>query len=200
MVFWQVGSTIKDEQDLLNILGTAYTSALFLGYMNCAMLQPTITMERVVFYRERASGMYSSKAYVIAQIAVEIPYMFIQVFIFSAIVYPMVGFELTVTKFLWFVLFMMLSFIDFTLYGMTVVALTPNEEIAAILSFLIFMIWNISSGFIIPRKMIPAWWRWMYWADPAAWTIYGLMLSQLGDRKELIDIRVLGQPDQPVSF
>lgn len=37
----------------------------------------------------------------------------------------------------------------------------------------------------------------MYWADPAAWTIYGLMLSQLGDRMELI--RVPGQPDQPVS-
>ncbi|CAL5065164.1 unnamed protein product [Urochloa decumbens] len=197
MVFWQVGSTIKDEQDLLNILGTAYTSALFLGYMNCATLQPIITMERVVFYRERASGMYSSMAYVIAQIAVEIPYMFIQVFIFSAIVYPMVGFELTVTKFFWFVLYMMLSFIDFTLYGMMVVALTPNEEIAAILSFLIFMIWNIFAGYIIPRKMIPAWWRWMYWADPAAWTIYGLMLSQLGDRKELIIVP--GESDQPVS-
>ncbi|CAL5090781.1 unnamed protein product [Urochloa decumbens] len=197
IVFWQVGSTVKDEQDLLNILGTAYTSALFLGFMNCATLQPIITMERVVFYRERASGMYSSMAYVIAQIAVEIPYMFIQVFIFTAIVYPMVGFELTVTKFFWFVLYMMLSFIDFTLYGMMVVALTPNEEIAAILSFLIFMIWNIFAGYIIPRKMIPAWWRWMYWADPAAWTIYGLMLSQHGDRKELIIVP--GQPDQPVS-
>lgn len=37
----------------------------------------------------------------------------------------------------------------------------------------------------------------MYWADPAAWTVYGLMLSQLGDRMELI--HVPGQPDQPVS-
>lgn len=62
MVFWQVGSTIKDEQDVLNILGTAYASALFLGYMNCATLQPTIAMERVVFYREFFSGMYSSMA------------------------------------------------------------------------------------------------------------------------------------------
>lgn len=37
----------------------------------------------------------------------------------------------------------------------------------------------------------------MYWADPAAWTIYGIMFSQLGDRMELI--RVPGQPHQPVS-
>ena len=175
------------------------------------------------------------------QIAVEIPYMFVQVLVFSAIVYPMAGFELIVTKLFWFVLYMTLSFIDFTLFGMMVVALTPNEEIAAVLSFFIFMLWNTFAGFIVPRKvthfftspipssvyiwglweaahecffvmnaieilnydpllylqMIPVWWRWMYWADPAAWTIYGLMSSQLGDRVELI--RVPGQPDQPVS-
>lgn len=87
------------------------------------------------------------------QIAVEIPYMLIQVFVFSAIVYPMVGFQLTVTKFFWFVLYMILSFIDFTLYGLMVVALTPNEEIALVLSFFIFMLWNVFSGFIIPRKV-----------------------------------------------
>ena len=58
----------EDEQDVLNILGTAYTSALFLGYMNCATMQPTIAMERVIFYPEKFSGMYSSMAYVIAQV------------------------------------------------------------------------------------------------------------------------------------
>lgn len=196
IVFWQIGSTIKEEQDVFNILGIAYGSALFLGLVNCSTLQPVVAMEKVVFYRERASGMYSSIAYVVAQIAVEIPYMLIQVFIFSAIVYPMVGFQLTVTKFFWFVLYMILSFTDYTLYGMMAVALTPNIEIAAGLSFLIFMVWNIFSGFILSRKMMPVWWRWMYWADPAAWTVYGLVFSQLGDRMELI--RVPGQPDQPV--
>lgn len=36
----------------------------------------------------------------------------------------------------------------------------------------------------------------MYWADPAAWTVYGLVFSQLGDRTELI--RVPGQQEQSV--
>ncbi|KAM3316273.1 hypothetical protein ACQJBY_034415 [Aegilops geniculata] len=46
-------------------------------------------------------------------------------------------------------------------------------------------------------QLIPIWWRWVYWANPAAWTVYGLMFSQLGDRTELI--HVLGQPDQTVQ-
>jgi hypothetical protein len=45
--------------------------------------------------------------------------------------------------------------------------------------------------------MIPIWWRWLYWADPGAWTVYGLMFSQLGDRTELI--KVPPGPDKPVK-
>lgn len=49
----------------------------------------------------------------------------------------------------------------------------------------------------ICMQLIPVWWRWAYWGNPAAWTVYGLMYSQLGDRTELI--RVPGQPNQTVG-
>ncbi|KAJ3681393.1 hypothetical protein LUZ60_015882 [Juncus effusus] len=196
-VFWQIGSTITKVQDVYNILGIAYGSALYLGFVNASILQPVVAMERVVFYRERSAGMYSSMPYAIAQMAIEVPYIIIQVLIFSAIIFPMVGFKFTVIKFLWFILFLMLSFTYYTLYGMMTVALTPNIEIAGGLSFLVFILWNIFSGFMIPRNMIPVWWRWSYWADPGAWTLYGLVFSQLGDRSEII--QVPGGLNQTVS-
>lgn len=31
-------------------------------------------------------------------------------------------------------------------------------------------------------QQIPIWWRWYYWGSPVAWTIYGLITSQLGDK------------------
>jgi hypothetical protein len=58
----------KQEQDLFNILGIVYGSALFLGIMNCSILQPVVATERVVLYREKAAGMYSTLAYAIAQV------------------------------------------------------------------------------------------------------------------------------------
>ncbi|XP_078170470.1 ABC transporter G family member 45-like isoform X2 [Carex rostrata] len=196
-VFWQIGSDITSEQDVFNILGIAYGSALFLGFANANMMQPVIAMERAVFYRERSAGMYSSVPYAIAQMAIEVPYMMVQVFIFCTIIYSMVGFQFTVVKFLWFILFITLSFMYYTLYGMMCVALTPNIEIAGGVAFLVFVLWNVFSGFIISIKMIPPWWRWLYWADPAAWTVYGLMFSQLGDRTELV--KVPPGPDIPVK-
>jgi hypothetical protein len=37
-------------------------------------------------------------------------------------------------------------------------------------------------------QQIPIWWRWYYWASPVAWTLYGLITSQLGDKKTEIVI------------
>ncbi|VAH97308.1 unnamed protein product [Triticum turgidum subsp. durum] len=196
IVFWQTGSTIKQQQDIFNILGLIYGSALFLGFNNCCILQPVVATKRIVLCREKAAGTYSTLAYAIAQVAIELPYMLVQVFIFATIVYTMIGFQMTANKFFWFLLYMVLSYMYYTLFGMMTVALTPNIEIASGLSFLIFIFWNIFSGFMIGREMIPVWWRWVYWANPAAWTVYGLMFSQLGDRTE--PILVPGQPNQTV--
>jgi hypothetical protein len=79
--------------------------------------------------------------------------MLAQVLMFCAIVYPMIGFQLLATKFFWFVLYMAMSFMYYTLLGMMTVALTPNIEIAMGLSFLIFIFWNVFSGFIIAREV-----------------------------------------------
>ena len=53
---------------MFNILGIIYGSALNLGFANASMMQPVVAMERVVFYRERSAGMYSSMPYAIAQV------------------------------------------------------------------------------------------------------------------------------------
>ncbi|XP_077235595.1 ABC transporter G family member 45-like [Tasmannia lanceolata] len=196
-IFWDIGSKIAREQDLFNILGALYGSALFLGFPIATSVQPMVGLERTVFYRETSAGMYSSMPYAIAQVLIEIPFLIIQVVIFSLILYPMIGFQWALGKFVWFISLMLLNFIYFALYGIMIVGLTPNQEIAAIFSFFVFVLWNIFSGFFIPRTMIPIWWRWFYWANPAAWTVYGLMVSQLGDREEVIQI--LGQPDQTVK-
>ena len=45
--------------------------------------------------------------------------------------------------------------------------------------------------------MLPKWWRWCYWTSPVAWTIYGVIVSQLGESEEIIQIP--GKPSIPVK-
>ncbi|KAL7223454.1 hypothetical protein ACSBR1_024989 [Camellia fascicularis] len=170
------------QQDLLNLLGATYSAIVFLGASNANAVQIVVAVERTVFSRERAAGMYSELPYTFAQVAIETIYVVIQTFIYALLLYSMIGFEWTAVKFFYFYYFIFMCFTYFSMYGMMVVALTPNHQIAAIVMFFFFSFWNLFSSFLIPRPLIPIWWRWYYWCSPVAWTIYGIFTSQVGDK------------------
>ena len=52
----------------MNILGAIYAAVFFLGATNASSVQPVVSVERTVFYRERAAGMYSALPYAFAQV------------------------------------------------------------------------------------------------------------------------------------
>ncbi|KAK3152464.1 hypothetical protein QOZ80_2BG0159180 [Eleusine coracana subsp. coracana] len=180
-IFLNLGKKIDKTQDLFNALGSMYAAVLFIGIQNGQTVQPIVDVERTVFYREKAAGMYSALPYAFAQVFIEIPHIFLQTVVYGLIVYSLIGFDWTVQKFFWYMFFMFFTFMYFTFYGMMAVAMTPNSDIAAIVSTAFYAIWNIFAGFLIPRPRIPIWWRWYSWACPVAWTLYGLVASQFGD-------------------
>ncbi|KAL2544694.1 ABC transporter G family member 40 [Forsythia ovata] len=186
-MFWDLGSKWNTQQDLFNAMGCMYAAINFLGFQYSSSVQPVVAVERTVFYRERAAGMYSALPYAFSQFLIEIPYVLVQSVVYGLIVYSMMGLEWTVAKFLWFLFFLFFSLLYFVLYGMMTVAVTPNHNVAAIISSFFYAIWNLFSGFIIPRPRIPVWWRWYYWATPVAYTLYGFITSQFGDIQDRLD-------------
>lgn len=97
-IFWRKGKEINDEQDLLSILGSMYIFLQFMGISKCSSVLSLIATERTIVYRARFAGMYSSWAYSFAQVIIEIPYIFLQAFLFVIITYPAIGFYSYVYK------------------------------------------------------------------------------------------------------
>ena len=62
------GKCRSTQQDLLNAMGSMYAAVFFLGFQNGQTVQPVVAVERTVFYRERAAGMYSAMPYAFAQV------------------------------------------------------------------------------------------------------------------------------------
>ncbi|KAG2673155.1 hypothetical protein I3760_13G076600 [Carya illinoinensis] len=180
-VFWKIGSRRSSTQDLLTAMGALYASCLFLGVNNASSVQPVVSIERTVFYRERAAGMYSPIAYAAAQGLVEIPYIFAQTILYGFITYFMIDFERTAGKFFLYLLFMFLTFTYFTFYGQMAVGLTPSSHLAAVISSAFYSLWNLLSGFLVPKPYIPGWWIWFYYICPVSWTLRGIISSQFGD-------------------
>ncbi|KAH1107226.1 hypothetical protein J1N35_010994 [Gossypium stocksii] len=186
-MFWKVGSKRGRRQDLFNAMGSMYAAVLFIGVQNASSIQPVVNVERTVFYREKAAGMYSPMAYAFAQVAIELPYILVQTVTYGIIVYPLMAFEWSGARFFWYLFFAYFTFLFFTFFGMMSVAITPNYHIAGIISTAFYAIWNLFIGFLVPRTKIPIWWRWNYWICPLAWSLYGLTVSQFGEVEDVLD-------------
>ncbi|KAL1551439.1 transcription factor [Salvia divinorum] len=186
-MFWNIGGKKDSQQHIFNAMGSMYAAVFFLGVQLASSVQPVVAVERTVFYRERAAGLYSALPYAFGQAVIEIPYCFIQAIVYGTIVYAMIGFDWTAKKYFWYICFMFFTLVYFTYYGMMAVALTPNENIANIVSYSFYALWNLFSGFIIPRPRTPGWWRWYHWANPVAWTLYGLIVSQYGEDMDVLE-------------
>uniref|UniRef100_A0A0D9UXG8 ABC transporter domain-containing protein n=1 Tax=Leersia perrieri TaxID=77586 RepID=A0A0D9UXG8_9ORYZ len=183
-ICWKFGSRRETQHDIFNAMGAMYAAVLFIGITNATSVQPVISIERFVSYRERAAGMYSALPFAFSLVTVEFPYILVQSLIYGTIFYSLGSFEWTAVKFLWYLFFMYFTLLYFTFYGMMTTAITPNHTVAPIIAAPFYTLWNLFCGFMIPRKRIPAWWRWYYWANPVSWTLYGLLTSQFGDLEQ----------------
>ncbi|XP_039124389.1 ABC transporter G family member 31 [Dioscorea cayenensis subsp. rotundata] len=183
-ICWNFGSKRKTQLDVFNAMGAMYAAVLFLGITNATAVQPVVSIERFVSYRERAAGMYSALPFALAQVSIEFPYVFVQTLIYGPIFYSLGSFDWVTTKFLWYIYFMYFTLLYFTFFGMMTIAITPNHVVAPIIAAPFYTLWNLFSGFMITRKRIPVWWRWYYWANPVSWSLYGLLASQFGDIEE----------------
>uniref|UniRef100_A0A0D9VF54 ABC transporter domain-containing protein n=1 Tax=Leersia perrieri TaxID=77586 RepID=A0A0D9VF54_9ORYZ len=90
------------QQDLYNLLGATYAAVLFIGGTNSLAVQPVLSIERAVFHRERAAGMYTPLSYAFAQLisqptlyqlaSVEFIYNSIQGIMYTIIINAMIGY------------------------------------------------------------------------------------------------------------
>lgn len=112
---------------------------------------------------------------------------------------------------------MFLTLMYFTFYGMMAIGLTPSQHLGAVISSAFYSLWNLLSGFLIPKPVskgsvlsqllcfrfivlclrwsnltyflcqrLPGWWLWFYYLCPVAWTLRGIITSQLGDVETMV--------------
>ncbi|XP_047941583.1 pleiotropic drug resistance protein 3-like isoform X2 [Salvia hispanica] len=197
-LFWGQGKKLHDQQSLLTLLGSTYCSIIFCGIQNCQSVLPYINRERTVFYREVFAGMYASWAYSAAQVIVEIPYVFVQVLVFTVITYPMIGYQFSAYKVFVYFYCMFCTLLSYTYLGMLLIAITPSFPVAATLQSAFYTTFNLFAGFFIPRPQIPKWWIWLYYVVPTSWSLKGVVTSQYGDVEK--EIAVFGERKTVAGF
>jgi ATP-binding cassette subfamily G (WHITE) protein 2 (PDR) len=141
-----------------------------------------VTQRSLYEVREKPSKAYSWKAFMIANIIVEIPYnIILGILVFACYTYPITGIQASERQGLE-LLFLIQFFIYAGTFAHMCIAALPDAETAAAIVTLLFALSLTFNGIMQSPTALPGFWIFMYRVSPFTYWIAGIVATQLHDR------------------
>lgn len=172
-IWWSVGNNTDSS---VAVAGVLFLWSMLSAFTSMGIL-PTIVLERPVYRRERADGLYTPWVYCVYKITEELAPQVPIGAIYSALVFYLVRLQGS------FVLFWLVYLVaTANAIAMTSLfsALSPNTSAAgAILSSYATTLFFFS-GYLIPFNKLPEYWVWASVIDPLRYAFGAMMVNQFG--------------------
>ncbi|KAJ5768322.1 CDR ABC transporter [Penicillium manginii] len=177
--FYQAKTSLQGMQTIIYsvfMLCTIFTSLV-------QQLMPLFVTQRSLYeVRERPSKAYSWKAFLIANVIVEIPYMVITgILIFACYFYAVVGIPSSLSQGT-VLLFCMQFFIYASTFAQMCIAALPDAQTASAVVVLLFAMSLTFNGVMQPPSALPGFWIFMYRVSPFTYWVGGMVSTQVHDR------------------
>ncbi|KAF9334534.1 hypothetical protein BG006_001999 [Podila minutissima] len=179
-----VGSLFSGLQDRPEMGATSFNKSIALFFITSFLAtmtfsaMPQFIIERSLFLRERAAGMYRTSSYFAAKTIVEtLSYTILSV-VFVVITYYLIGLKGSI-------LYYFISVAVFVNVALSLIAAigagAENAEVGMNFLSLINTMAMLFSGFIVSRVDIPKGWIWAFWASYYQWAFSGLLNNEFRD-------------------
>ncbi|KAJ6101283.1 hypothetical protein N7499_000913 [Penicillium canescens] len=177
--FYQAKSSLQGMQTIvysLFMLCTIFSSL-------AQQIMPVFVTQRSLYEgRERPSKSYSWKAFLIANMVVEVPYMIVMgVLTYACYFYAVVGIPDSATQGT-VLLFCIVFFIYASTFTHMVIAGLPDEQTASAVVILLFAMSLTFCGVMQPPTALPGFWIFMYRVSPFTYWVGGMAGTQLHNR------------------
>ncbi|KAI9730558.1 MAG: hypothetical protein M1834_005799 [Cirrosporium novae-zelandiae] len=173
----------NSEQGLQDVLFAVFMlTATFSSQVH--QIMPRFVIQRELYeVRERPSKAYSWKAFLAANIFVEIPFqILLGIMVWASFYYPVFGIQSADRQGL-----SLLYCIEFYIYTSTfahlLIASMPDEETAGIVCTLMFAMSLVFNGIMQPPDALPGFWMFMYRVSPFTYWVDGIVATGLHGRE-----------------
>ena len=184
-IFFQ--QKLRDVADVQSRVILLFFFISLMATYNMYTIIPFALARRALFYRERATGMYSLFAFMMSEGVVEVPYLVVETLLGTFIVQMIVGLSTTPQAIFFFVTGAFFLVMMMSLMGLFFAHLMP-DALSAQLSAIAFMqTLQIFSGILVPQQNIsnPVYMA-LYYASPFRWGNELVVTSQFkGDDTEI---------------
>ncbi|KAK5652958.1 hypothetical protein OQA88_9437 [Cercophora sp. LCS_1] len=177
--FWNPSTTQAGTRDILYsvfMLTTIFTTLV-------QQIQPLFITQRSLYeVRERPSKAYSWKAFILANIIVEMPYQILTgILTYACFYYPVVGIQSSQRQGL-VLLFVIQLFVYASSFAHMTITALPDAQSAAGLVVLFTMMSTIFSGVLQTKVALPGFWVFMYRVSPFTYWIGGIVSTLVHER------------------
>ncbi|KAJ5711055.1 CDR ABC transporter [Penicillium malachiteum] len=178
--FYQAKTSLQGMQTIIYsvfMLCTIFTSLV-------QQLMPLFVSQRSLYeVRERPSKAYCWKAFLIAQVIVEVPYMVITgIIIFGCYFYAVVGIPSSATQ--GTVLVLCIQFFIYAgTFGQMAIAALPDAQTASAIVVLLFAMSLTFCGVMQPPSALPGFWIFMYRVSPFTYWTSAMASTQVHGRE-----------------
>ncbi|ETP00035.1 hypothetical protein F441_22542, partial [Phytophthora nicotianae CJ01A1] len=169
-------------------IGLIYNSMDFIGVINLMTVLEVTCAERAVFYRERMSNYYGPLPYSLSLWFAEVPYLIIVIVLFVTIEYWLVGWSDNGGDFIFFMFVFYLYTSACTYVGQWMSALMPNEKVANVAVGALSCLFNLFSGYLLPRPAMKAGYKWFTYLMPSSYSLSALVGVQFGEVQDIISV------------
>ncbi|KAF9150641.1 hypothetical protein BG015_007524 [Linnemannia schmuckeri] len=195
-----IGSLFSGLKDRPEMGATSFNKSIALFFITSFLAtmtfsaMPQFIIERSLFLRERAAGMYRTSSYFLAKTIVEtLSYTILSV-IFVVITYFLIGLKGSLIYY--FVAVAVFVNVALSLIA-AIGAGAENAEVGMNLLSLINTMAMLFSGFIVSRTDIPRGWIWAFWASYYQWAFSGMLGNEFddGSAKGIATLQYFGMAD-----
>jgi len=175
-LYWGIGDNM-DAQSLQSVSGVLFFFSALCGY-GAAAFVPSLTMERPLFFRERADGCYCAVTYYFSKFVEEAILAVFTSLLFSVCVFFAMSLQ---GSFLVFWIIYFLTTMVGIVLAYAVAAVSPTMEAANALLPTYVTTCMYFGGLIILFDKIPDGWKWYSWTSFLRYSWGAFMINQFQD-------------------
>lgn len=178
--FYQGGATLGGMQTV--IFSVFQVVTLFSTVVQ--QIQPMFVTQRSLYeVRERPSKAYSWKAFMIANVIVEIPYQILTgLLTWVCFYYPVVGADQSAERQILVLLLSILFFVYASSFAQMTVAALPDATTAGAVVNLLMLMSMMFCGVLQSPTALPGFWKFMYYLSPFTYWISAMSSTMLHGR------------------
>lgn len=178
LIYLRLGYTNTNMTDRT---GALFFSVVFMAFGGILGPFFGFATERKIFLFQQQDGLYSTSVFYVGKIAAEMPTFILNSIVWSVIFYWMCNFRPGAGHFFLYWFMILLTMNVAYAYGMLIVNMIPNQQVALQVFPVLFMPLMIFSGFYLNKENTPKYFIWVQYISFIKWTFQAIMLNEFTD-------------------